>query len=91
MLQKSWAFHLPRPHFTNFTRSFQNSSIVELGLSDFYIMIITVLKQHFTIVTTKYYRDYSTSENRTLRECLSMIYQKKMIRKSIMKIIVKHL
>ena len=62
--------------------SFQNFNIVEICLSDFYTIIITVLKQHFK-VSIKYYRNYSYSENDTLRECYSMTYQKQLIRKGI--------
>ena len=58
---------------TNSPRSFQNSSVVETGMSDFHRMIvITVLKTIFQRLPPKIrnYRDYSNFENGMFRECL---------------------
>ena len=57
---------------TNSPRSFQNSSVVETGLSDFHSMIVTVLKTKFQRLPSEIrnYRDYSNFDNGTFWACL---------------------
>ena len=57
---------------TNSTRSFQNSSVVETGLSDFHRMIVTILRTTFQRLPPKIrnYRDYSNFDNEIFRACL---------------------
>ena len=45
---------------TNHPRSFQGSTLIETGLSDFHKMTLTVMKMHFEKQRPKiiYYRDY---------------------------------
>ena len=55
---------------TNSPRSFQNSMVVETGLSDFHKMTVTVLKMFFQKIKPKviYYRDYKNYSNEVFRE-----------------------
>ena len=55
---------------TNSPRIFQNSMVVETGLSDFYKMTVTVLKIFFQKIKPKviYYRDYKNYSNEVFRE-----------------------
>ena len=57
---------------TNLPRSFQNSGVVETGLSDFHRMIVTVLKITFQRLPPRIrnYRDYSNFNNGMFRGCL---------------------
>ena len=57
---------------TNSPRSFQNSNVVETGLSDFHRMIVTVLKTTFQRLPPKIrnYRDYSNFDHGMFRTCL---------------------
>ena len=57
---------------TNSSGSFQNSSVVETDLSDFYRMIGTVLKTAFQRLPPKIrnYRDYSNFDNGMFRSGL---------------------
>ena len=57
---------------TNSPNSFQNSGVVETGLSDFHRMIVTVMKTSFQRLPTKirHYRDYSNYDNNMLRVSL---------------------
>ena len=54
---------------TNCPRSFQNSSVFEIGLSDFHKFTITVLKQYFPKLKPKVvnYRDYRNFRNNKFR------------------------
>ena len=55
---------------TNSSPSFQNSCAIEIGLSDFHKMTITVMKTTFQKLKPKliYYRDYSMFSNDKFRE-----------------------
>ena len=55
---------------TNCTRSFQDTQVVETGLSDFHKMIITVLKVFFPKQKheTVFYRNYKNFENSHFRD-----------------------
>ena len=55
---------------TNSPRSFQNSMVVETGLSDFHKMTVTVLKMFFQKIKPKviYYTDYKNYSNELFRE-----------------------
>ena len=57
---------------TNSPNSFQNSGVVETGLSDFYKMIVTVMKTPFQMLPPKirHYRDYSNYDNNMFRVSL---------------------
>ena len=57
---------------TTLPRSFQNSSVLETGLSDFHKMIVTVLKTTFQRLPPKIrnYRDYSYFDHGMFRTCL---------------------
>ena len=57
---------------TNSPRSFQYSSAIETGLSDFHKMIVTVLKTTFQRIPAKIrnYRDYRDFNNDAFREFL---------------------
>ena len=57
---------------TNSPNSFQNSSVVETGLSDFHRMIVTVMKTSFHRLLPKirHYRDYSNYDNNLFRVSL---------------------
>ena len=57
---------------TNSPNSFQNSSVVETGLSDFHRMIVTVMKTSFQRLPPKirHYRDYSNYDNNMFRVSL---------------------
>ena len=58
------------PILTNSLSSFQNSSAIEAGLSDFHKMTITVMKTTFHKLKLKliYYRDFSMFSNDKFRE-----------------------
>ena len=55
---------------TNHPLSFQNSCVVETGLSDFHQMTVTVLKSYFKKLEPKiiFYRDYKTFSNEAFRD-----------------------
>ena len=57
---------------TNSLRSFQNSSVVEIGLCDFHRMIVTVLKSTFQRLATKIrnYSDCNNFDNGMFQACL---------------------
>ena len=57
---------------TNSPRSFQCSSTIETGLSDFHKMVVTVFKTTFQRIPAKIrnYRDYRDFNNDAFRECL---------------------
>ena len=57
---------------TNSPNSFQNSGVVETGLSDFHRMIVTVMKTSFQRLPPKirHYRDYSNYDNNMFRVSL---------------------
>ena len=57
---------------TSSPKSFQNSSVVETGLSDFHRMIVTVMKTSFQRLPPKimHYRDYSNYDNNMF--CVSL-------------------
>ena len=57
---------------TNSPRSFQNSCVIETGLSDFHKMVVTVMKTTFQKLPPKItsYRDYKNFDNDIFRECL---------------------
>ena len=57
---------------TNSPSSFQNSNVVETGLSDFHGMIVTVMTTSFQRLPPKirHYRDYSNCDNNILRVSL---------------------
>ena len=54
---------------TNSPNSFQNSGVVETGLSDFHRMIVTVMKTSLQWLPPKirHYRDYSNYDNNMFR------------------------
>ena len=62
---------------TNRKRSFQNTCIVETGLSDFHKMMLTVLKTFFKKSPPKFifYRDYKNYSNEGFRKELDFILQ----------------
>ena len=54
---------------TNSYRSFQNSCAIETGLSDFHIMVVTVMKAYFqkqkpTVVTYRDYKNFPENDYR---------------------------
>ena len=57
---------------TNSPNSFQNSGVVETGLSDFHRMIVTVMKTSFQRLLPKirHYRNYSNYDNNIFRVSL---------------------
>ena len=57
---------------TNCPRSFQNSTVIETGLSDFHKMVVTVMKTTFCKIDPKIisYRDYSNFCNDSFRDSL---------------------
>ena len=57
---------------TNSPNSFQNSGVVETGLSDFHRMIVTVMKTSFQRLPPKIrrYRDYSNYDRNIFRASL---------------------
>ena len=59
---------------TSNPRSFQNSCVVEAGLSDFHMMIVTVLKASFQKLKPRIikYRDYRHFDNEKFRKDLSL-------------------
>ena len=60
------------PFLTNSPKSFQNSSMVETGLSNFHRTIVTVMKTSFHRLPPKirHYRDYSNYDNNLFRVSL---------------------
>ena len=60
------------PILTNNPRSFQNSCVIETGLSDFHRMVVTVVKTSFERLKPRVinYRDYKVFENQLFREDL---------------------
>ena len=54
---------------TNKNRSFQNSYVIDTGLSDFYKVIVTVLRSHLNKLGPKiiYYRGYKNVSNDAFR------------------------
>ena len=57
---------------TNCHRSFQNSCVIETGLSDFHMMIVTVMKTSYQKIEARVinYRDYKSFSNEEFRESL---------------------
>ena len=57
---------------TNSPNSFQNSGVVETGLSDFHRMLVTVMKTSFQRLLPKirHYRNYSNYDNNIFRVSL---------------------
>ena len=57
---------------TNCPGSFQNSCVVETGLSDFYKMIVTVMKTSYWKIEPRVvnYRDYKSFSNKGFKESL---------------------
>ena len=57
---------------TNFPWSFQNSCVIQTGLSDFHKMIVTVMKTSYRKIEPKVmnYRDYKSFSNEGFRELL---------------------
>ena len=55
---------------TNNPRSFKNSCVIETGLSDFYRMVVTVMKTSFDRLKSRIitYRDYKSFKNKIFRE-----------------------
>ena len=66
---------------TNSYRSFQNTTIVSTGLSDFHKMIITVMKTTFPKAKPKivFYRDYKKFEEAKFRNDLRLELQNKSV------------
>ena len=62
-----------RSFFTNWSRSFQDTQVIEIGLSDFHNMNITVLKMFFSKQKndTHFFRNYKKVDNSAFREALS--------------------
>ena len=60
---------------TNCSRSFQNSSVIETGLSDFHKLVVTVMKTTFKKSNPKMitYRSYKSFSNDRFREALQQI------------------
>ena len=58
---------------TNCSRSFQDTQVIETGLSDFHKMNITVLKMFFSKQKheTVFFRNYKTFDNSAFREALN--------------------
>ena len=54
---------------TNRNRSFQNSCVIDTGLSDFHKMTVTVLRSHLKKLRPKilHYRDYKNVPNDAFR------------------------
>ena len=61
---------------TNSPGSFQNSCVVETGLSDFYKMVVTVMKTSYQKSQPKiiHYRSYKNFSNDILRDSLQKIF-----------------
>ena len=57
---------------TNNPRSFQNSSVIQTGLSDFHRMVVTIMKTFFERLKPRIisYRDHRSFENKSFREKL---------------------
>ena len=55
---------------TNFLKNFQNSSVIEIGLSDFHKMVVTLMKTSFWKLESKIidYRNYRHFSNDRFRE-----------------------
>ena len=73
--------NLDKPTFidlilTNSPGSFQNSCVVETGLSDFYKMVVTVMKTSYRKSQPKiiHYRSYKNFSNDILRDSLQKIF-----------------
>ena len=60
---------------TNCSRSFQNSGVIETGLSDFHKLVVTVMKTTFKKFKPKIitYRSYKSFSNDKFREALQQI------------------
>ena len=60
---------------TNCSRSFQNSGVIETGLSDFHKLVVTVMKTTFKKSKPKIitYRSYKSFSNDRFREALQQI------------------
>ena len=58
---------------TNCSRSFQDSPVIEAGVSDFHKMNLTVLKMYFTKQKheTIFYRNYKKFDNQKFKEPLN--------------------
>ena len=61
---------------TNCPGSFQNSCVVETGLSDFYKMVVTVMKTSYRKSQPKiiHYRNYKNFSNDIFRDSLQKIF-----------------
>ena len=63
---------------TNCPRSFQNSCVIETGLSDFHKMVVTVMKTTYRKLEPRivYYRDFRYFCNNSLRNLYKKLFNK---------------
>ena len=66
--------------------SFQNSGVIEIGLSDFYKMTLTIMKTTFEKLKPNiiHYRDYRKFSNDKFRENLIPVYQLRILELTVM-------
>ena len=57
---------------TNVPRMFQSTCVIEIGLSDFHLMTVTVMRKTFKKLSPRIisYRSYKDFSNETFRDCL---------------------
>ena len=57
---------------TNMPRSFQSTCVIETGLSDFYLITLTVMRKNFKQIKPRFinYRSYNNFSNEYYRKCL---------------------
>ena len=87
MINKPTCYKNPgKPTFTdliltNCPRSFQNSCVIEIGLSDFHKMIVTVMKTSYRKIEPRVrnYRDYKSFSYEGFRESLFEILKEKLL------------
>ena len=75
--------NFPTTMLTTSYRSFHNSCAIEMGLSDFHQMIVTVMKSHFQKKEPKIiqYRDYNNFSAEEYRQyIISLLFSRKVTR-----------
>ena len=57
---------------TNMPRNFQDTCVIETGLSDFHLMTLTVMRKNFKKIKPRIinYRSYNNFSNEYYRKCL---------------------
>ena len=78
---------------TNFPKNFQNSSVIETGLSDLHKIVVTVMKMNFRILgpEIKNYRNYRHFPNDRFKEKVTSELSKVVLEKRAIRVLISFL